>query len=398
MTSFAEPSFSARHAAITLALCALVAAFEGADLQAAGVVMPHIAPLFHFVVSEKKWFLAAGTIGLVIGALIGGRIADLWGRKVALMISVAVFGVCSVTTALAATKSGLIEARLATGIGLGGALPNLIALTAEATRALHRRRAVAVMYCGMPFGGGCISLLSLAGATGGSWQDVFYVGGLAPVALLPLLWFWLPDSAEFQAAKLGSARPPVLASLFGAGLAVRTLLLWTSFFTGLLVLYLLLNWLPSLMVARGLSEADAAWIQVAFNLAAAAGALAAGAALGRAATLAVLLFFGGAIAGVALLALVPATLFAELIASSVVGAAVVGAQSILLALAPGFYPTTVRGTGVGSAVSAGRLGSVAGPLVAGLILQGGGNAVSVLFYLIPVAAVSMAAATMLIRK
>jgi len=165
-----------------------------------------------------------------------------------------------------------------------------------------------------------------------------------------------------------------------------------------LVLYLLLNWLPSLMVARGLSEHDASWIQVAFNLVGVAGVLAAGVILSRAAGLAVLIFFGGAIVGLALVALVPATLESELFAGSVVGAAVMGCQSVLYALAPGFYPTAVRGTGVGSAVSAGRLGSVAGPLVAGLVLQGGGNAVSVLFYLVPVAAVSLIAAGVLVRK
>jgi len=398
MSQIAEPPSITRQATVTLLLCLLVAGFEGVDLQAAGVVMPRIGPLFHFVVSEKKWFLAASTIGLVIGALIGGRLADLWGRKAALMISIALFGVFSVATALATSKAGLIEARLATGLGLGGALPNLIALVAEAARVQHRRGAVAIMYCGMPLGGGCASLLSLIGATGSSWQDVFFVGGLAPLALLPLMWFLLPDSAEFQAAQSLPDKPPVLASLFGEGRAGRTLLLWLSFFTGLLVLYLLLNWLPSLMVARGLSEHDASWIQVAFNLVGVAGVLAAGVILSRAAGLAVLIFFGGAIVGLALVALVPATLGSELFAGSVVGAAVMGCQSVLYALAPGFYPTAVRGTGVGSAVSAGRLGSVAGPLVAGLVLQGGGNAVSVLFYLVPVAAVSLIAAGVLVRK
>jgi len=398
MSQIAEPPSITRQATVTLLLCLLVAGFEGVDLQAAGVVMPRIGPLFHFVVSEKKWFLAASTIGLVIGALIGGRLADLWGRKAALMISIALFGVFSVATALATSKAGLIEARLATGLGLGGALPNLIALVAEAARVQHRRGAVAIMYCGMPLGGGCASLLSLIGATGSSWQDVFFVGGLAPLALLPLMWFLLPDSAEFQAAQSLPDKPPVLASLFGEGRAGRTLLLWLSFFTGLLVLYLLLNWLPSLMVARGLSEHDASWIQVAFNLVGVAGVLAAGVILSRAAGLAVLIFFGGAIVGLALVALVPATLESELFAGSVVGAAVMGCQSVLYALAPGFYPTAVRGTGVGSAVSAGRLGSVAGPLVAGLVLQGGGNAVSVLFYLVPVAAVSLIAAGVLVRK
>ena len=398
MSAATEQSPLTRHAMITLSLCVLVAMFEGVDLQAAGVVAPKIAPLFHFAVSELKWFLAASTIGLVVGAIIGGRLADLWGRKAALMIAIGLFGLFSVATALAATKAHLIEARLLTGLGLGGALPNLMALTAEASHSSRRKGAVAVMYCGMPIGGGFASLVTLLGVTGTAWQPVFYVGGLAPLALLPLLWFMLPDSAEFHQARKDPMKPRVMDSLFGKGRAPRTIMLWVSFFCALLVLYLLLNWLPSLMVSRGLTKGEASWIQVGFNFAGAAGGLWTGSMMERAPRTAVAIAFSGALLGLGLVALVPATFAAELIAASIAGAAVVGSQSILYSLAPSFYPTLARGTGVGSAVSAGRLGSVAGPLVAGMALEGGGTAQSVLLYLIPVALVSLVSAAMLVRR
>ncbi len=382
---------------LTLILCLLVAAFEGVDLQAAGVVVPVIKPLFQFAVSELKWFLAASTIGLVFGAWVGGRLADVWGRKTALMIAVALFGIFSVATALATSKSQLIEARLLTGFGLGGALPNLIALTAEAAHAARRRTAVALMYCGMPFGGGCASLLSMFGATS-SWHNVFYIGGLAPIALLPLLWFALPDSHEFNQARASGEPAKFWQALFGEGRAARTLLLWVASFGALLVLYLLLNWLPSLMVSRGLSKPQAAWVQMVFNLAGIGGVLLAGFLVTRDERNAIWVFFAGTILALILLALVPPNFGAELLAGAVIGAAVMGGQSTLYAVAPGLYPTRVRGTGVGATISAGRLGSVAGPLVAGIVLQSGGSATNVLFTLIPVSLVSLVAAVALTRR
>ncbi len=394
----ASPQTMPPRAIITILLCLLVATFEGIDLQAAGVVAPQVVPLFHFAVFELKWFLAASTIGLVVGALVGGRVADLWGRKAALMISIALFGIFSVATALAASKLQLIEARFLTGLGLGGALPNLIALTAESAPPHQKRFAVAMMYIGMPLGGGGAGLLSLIGANGSGWQDMFYIGGIAPLLLLPLLAWLLRESSEFRTVHAAKSSLGIGQGLWANGRAVQSLLLWTSFFAALLVLYLLLNWLPSLLVARGLTRVDASWIQVAFNLVGAVGVVLSGALLARSPRVTVLVFFGGTILGLVLLATVPAQFGVELLAGSLVGAAVLGCQSMLYAIAPGLYPTALRGTGVGAAVSAGRLGSVAGPLVAGIVLQTGGSASSVLTYLLPVSAVGLITSMILVRK
>ncbi|WP_198293000.1 MFS transporter [Methylobacterium sp. WSM2598] len=188
-------------------------------------------------------------------------------------------------------------------------------------------------------------------------------------------------------------------ALFGEGRAVATALLWTGFLLGLFVFYLLLNWLPSLLISRGLPRADASWVQVAFNLGGALGSVATGLLMdrwNRAALVA--LIFGCSIAALVLLAAVPASLALMMAAGFLIGATASGAQMALYALAPSCYPTEMRGTGVGAAVSVGRLGSVVGPLFAGVLLKAGQSPIEVLLVLVPLFALSGLAATLLARR
>jgi AAHS family 3-hydroxyphenylpropionic acid transporter len=376
---------------MTVLLCFVVATFEGVDLQAAGLVAPKIAPLFKLSPSQMGWFFSASTIGLVIGAMTAGRLADRYGRKIVLIVSIAVFGLFSVITAWSTTYEMLVVTRFLTGLGLGGALPNLIALSAENVPPQRRNLAVSLMYCGMPFGGGLASLLIALGAGGQGWQGLFYIGGAAPLAAIPVLWILLPESRAFRAVQPVKATLPT--ALFGDGRAARTLALWVAFFCGLIVLYLLLNWLPTLLVGRGLSRNQASLVQAAFNLVGVLGAVTVGGLMDsparRWAVAGVFVALG---VGLAIQAAAPATFGIALLTGSLVGAAVLGAQSALYNLAPGLYPTAVRGTGLGAAVAAGRLGSVVGPLLAGALVGQGRTASEVLTALLPMAAVSGVAA------
>jgi AAHS family 3-hydroxyphenylpropionic acid transporter len=219
---------------------------------------------------------------------------------------------------------------------------------------------------------------------------IFYVGGLAPLLVVPLLMLFLPESSQFRAAVRGEGAPRlgIVSALAGEGRWRWTLLLWGAFFAALLVLYLLLNWLPSLMVAQGFSASQAATLQVVFNVAGAAGALAGGAALDRIRpwTVAAVIFVG---AGVALLALAaaPASFESTMAVIALVGVTIMAAQAILYAAAPSVYPVQVRGAGVGAAVAVGRAGSVAGPLIAGALLGAGRDASDVLYLILPCLAV-----------
>ena len=149
---------------LTVGLCFLVALMEGLDLQAAGIAAVGIAHAFALDKMQMGWIFSAGILGLLPGALVGGMLADRYGRKRILIASVALFGLFSLATAISWDFSSLVFARLMTGVGLGAALPNLIALTSEAAGPRFRGTAVSLMYCGVPIGAAVDALA--AGITG----------------------------------------------------------------------------------------------------------------------------------------------------------------------------------------------------------------------------------------
>ncbi|MCJ2032111.1 MULTISPECIES: 3-(3-hydroxy-phenyl)propionate transporter MhpT [Methylorubrum] len=385
-----------RAGAVTVGLCCLVTLIEGFDLQAAGVVAPRLVSIFNLTPGQLGLFFSASTMGMLIGAAFGGRFSDRFGRKKTLIVSVALFGLMSILTGLAHSFEVLLLARLLTGVGLGSALPNLIALVTESTAPGRRASAVALLYAGLPAGGALASLFTLVGAESHHWSTIFITGGVAPLLVVPLIWAWLPHSSTASAQRGGGSVRSVPTALFGEGRAATTLILWLAFVLGLLVLYLLLNWLPSLVIARGMSRADASWVQFVFNLGSALGSTATGLLMdrwGKVTTAA--LVFSASVAALILIALVPSDLSALVFAGFFLGVALAGTQAVLYALAPSCYPTDVLGTGVGAAVSMGRFGSVLGPMLAGTLVGAGRSDVEVLVALIPILMVSGGAATIL---
>ncbi|MBN3791188.1 3-(3-hydroxy-phenyl)propionate transporter MhpT [Burkholderia sp. Ac-20353] len=385
--------------ATTLGLCFAIALLEGLDLQSVGVAAPRMAHEFGLTVSQMGIAFSAGTFGLLPGAILGGRLADRIGRKRVLIASVCLFGLLSIATAQVSSFAMLVVVRALTGIGLGGAMPNLIALSSEAVGPRSRSSAVAAMYCGIPFGGVIASLIGVLLAGDTEWRHIFYVGGAGPLLLVPLLIGMLPESRAFlDVSASGAARPGVAHTLFGDARTGTTLALWLSYFCTLIVLYFLLNWLPSLMAAKGLARSQAGIVQIFFNIGGGLGALGIGMSMDRMAPSRVV---GGMYAGIVLslaaLAVAPGLAWLSA-AAFAAGMFVVGGQSVLYALAAIYYPTAMRGTGVGSAVAVGRLGSVVGPLAAAELLAMGRSASVVIGASIPVTLVAAAAALLLIRR
>jgi AAHS family 3-hydroxyphenylpropionic acid transporter len=373
---------------LTLALCCGISVFEGYDLQAAGVVAPKVAGVFGLVPAQLGWFFSAATFGLMLGAMIGGRLSDRLGRKRVLIASVFAFGLMSVATAMSWDANSLLVTRFLTGVGLGGALPNLLALVSENAPPRMRSFVVGALYAGLPCGGALASLTNLLGAEPESWKNVFLVGGLAPILLCLPLALYLPESRAQQAVA-AQPRPGVALALFGQGRGVATVVLWVAFFLALLAMYLLLNWLPSLLVGRGLSMQDASWVQMLFNIGGAVASVVAGKLMdGHSRRLFIAVAFLGTVAAVMAMAGAPATPLLSMVCGLVIGATVSSTQAILYGMAPAAYPTAVRGTGVGTAVSVGRLGSAAGPLLAAALLGGGGSSNQVLMALVPVVLVA----------
>lgn len=395
MTSFA---LSASKSRLVLALCVAVAVIEGFDLQAAGVAAPLLMPAMRLAPQQVGLFFAAATFGLIAGALVGGRIADVYGRRVGLIAALVTFGLFSVATGFARHFETLFAMRLLTGVGLGAALPNLVAITAEAAPFQRTSLWVATMFAGMPAGGALAALISILGLHGG-WSTIFIVGGVLPIVVVPLLARYLPQLLPAQPTTQNGRRDTAVGALFNADRRGTTVALWSGFFCALLVLYLLLNWLPSLLVARGLGREQAAAVQIVFNGTGAISSILVGRAMdGAWRTRTAVATFSALIVALVVLAIVPATFALVLVAGAAVGAAVMPVQAILYGLAPSYYPPIVRGTGVGAAVAAGRLGSVAGPLLAGALIAGGRSGGDVLVGIVPIAAVAGAATVWLITR
>lgn len=382
MTAQAAQAVRGRAGAgLIVLICFLIAAVEGYDIQAFGVAAPKLIPELGLDPSQQGWAASAAMVGLVLGALIGGWFADRAGRKPVLLVSVATFGVFSVVTALSQGYEALLWARFLTGLGFGGAMPNLIAIATEISAPNRRAATVTMMFCGMPAGGAAVALLARLMGEDLGWRTVFMIGGAAPLVLVPLIFLLLPETRPDH--REGDDRN-TWRGLFGERRAVSTLILWGVFVMTLVVLYLMLNWLPTLVVAKGLTPADGSAAALSFNLTSIAGALLLGFVVDRAGyrwpvTLTFLL-----------LALVMAALAAAgalapvLVLSGSAGFLLLGAQYALYAVVPSLYPPQVRAAGAGAAVAVGRLGSIAGPLLAGELRNAGYSAGQVFGVMIPV--------------
>ena len=374
-----------------VAFCCMAALGEGFELQTPGVTMPVLAPLFHLTtgqgfiggfVSSKALFASMSTFGLMVGAVIGGRVSDLVGRKWVTVISVALFAAFAAGTAHAANADMLLWARFCTGLGLGGALPNLLAIVTENVSPGRRNTALGSLYACIPGGGALAGLSSYAFADPVHWRTIYYLGALVPLLALPGIILGVPNLKPLE--KRQAPKPSIGLALFGEGRAPTTLVLWFGFLFSLMTSYVLLSWLPSLLISKGLPRPEASIVQIGFSVMGVVLSVGTGILVdrpSRAVTIAAV--FTSGIVVTAALAVAPATFGVSLILGSLAGGTIAAAQSIVYALAPGAYPIHVRGTGVGFAVAVGRSGAALGPLLAGAILGTGAGPATVLGVLVP---------------
>lgn len=376
------------HAVVraVVALCFTIAVLEGFDIQALGVAAPKLAPEFGLSPAQMGWVFTCGSLGLVLGAALGGRIADRWGRRPTLIAAVLCFGVFTLATTLTHNGVSLLILRALAGLGFGAAQPNMIAIAADISTARRRSFITAAMACGMPMGGGGSALFTQLVAPSYDWRLLFIVGGTLPLLVVPLLLRYLPETLSAAAVK--RERQDIIHILFGEGRAVPTVLLGVLFFLALSILYLVLNWLPTLVVGKGLSKAVAPQASMAFNFASVAGALLLGRAVDRWGVRKTMPVTFAALV-VALLGLSASSGIVQILFwSAAAGFLLLGAVYALYGVAAGYYPSAMRGAGAGVIVAVGRIGSVVGPLVAGLMLSAGATPEQVLVYLAPVAAVT----------
>ena len=381
-----------------LLTCAAVLFLDGFDTQAIGYVAPAIAREWGLDKAALGPVFSAGLFGLMIGALSLGPLADRVGRKRIIIFSTIAFGLGALATALVQDVAALIAIRFLTGLGLGGAMPNAIALTSEFNPRRRRATMVMIMFCGFSVGAALGGLLAAALIPQFGWRSVFVAGGIAPLLLAPILALKLPKSVRFLALKgsadarvaqlLGLLNPNAplapamrfvvdeaelsgmpVKHLFGDGRTLATLLLWVVFFMSLLDIYFLSNWLPTVLNDLGASVSEAAAIGSMLQVGGVVGTLALGSVIDRFSFRALALVYFVAMFAVGAIGQLGHSAMLVTVAIFVAGFCIVGGQIAANALAAGFYPTSVRATGVGWALGIGRIGSIVGPLVGGILLS-----------------------------
>lgn len=395
-----------------IVLCVLVCVLEGFDTQTISFVAPALSSEWGVPRSSFGPAFSASLFGIMIGSIAFGFVGDLWGRKPVIILSFFMVGLFTLLTGLSDSISDLIVYRFLTGLGLGGTIPTAIALSAEYSPNRIRAMNVAIVTGGLPLGSALGGLVVGPMLTELGWRSVFYVGGLLPILLCLALLFLLPESIKFLTtrdnqqkrasallAKLDRTYQPKpedvligaekktgrtpLASLFLEKRLPGTLLLWALFALNLLMLYLLLNWLPTILIEDGL-PLEAAIRAITFFM---IGGIVCGIVLGRVVdkTSPYLVLAGVyVLAGIATAALAALdknelTVYAL---STLAGAAIFGPQPAINALATSFYPIRIRSIGVGAALAVGRIGAIAGPLLGGAVLASSSSPSTVFYFLI----------------
>jgi AAHS family 4-hydroxybenzoate transporter-like MFS transporter len=384
----------------TILLGGLVLFEDGFDAQTIGFLATPIAESRNISVTSFGPIFSASLIGLMIAAMLAGPIADRWGRKWPIIFSTFTLALFSMLTAFSTSFNQLLIFRFLTGLGLGGALPNVVALSSEYIPKRLMAVLVSVLFCGLPLGGFICGMLSSALLPVWGWQSVFYIGGALPFLLSLLLIPLLPESVKFLSQRGGNDRKiaklmasiapeiavdsdqlsfaaPVAVSkavpvkyLFTDGRAVGTVLLWIPNFMNLLLMYVIVNWLPALLRASGMSVSHGVTATSFFSLGGILGSLTEGFLIKFGGSYKILLTeFGLCGLFIASMAMMADSWSLVIILAFLLGFLVIGAQAGLNVLAANFYPTSIRSTGVGWALGIGRIGSIAGPILAGMLLS-----------------------------
>lgn len=379
------------------ALCFLAGLCEGYDMLVAGVTAPKFAPELGLNPEQLGLIFSASTLGLFVGALAGGRLADRIGRRAVILGSLVLLGLFSIGTALVSEIGPLLVMRFLTGIGLGGVLPNILALTNETSRPQQATMRVTMLGSAMPLGGAIVALLMVLAPDLG-WRTIFWIGGLAPLAAAAVMAVALPESQAFR-ARVAGVRTGVVAALSGEGRLLASVLIWVSSFFTALSLYLMINWLPLMLTERGFAKGAIGLVIMMLTFGGAASGFAFG-ALSRLRSRGRLyaLTWAGMVVSVVLMALAPSDLRLAAVAAFGIGFFISGGQFLLYALSTELYPVQVRGAGVGFAVGIGRLGAVAGPLLAGGLLMARQEISVVMLAVTPLILLSLLAALPLLRR
>lgn len=385
-------------------LCFLIVFLDGLDTAAMGFIAPALSQEWGIDRASLGPVMSAALIGMVFGALGSGPLADRFGRKGVLVGAVLVFGGFSLASAYATNVDQLLVLRFLTGLGLGAGMPNATTLLSEYTPERLKSLLVTSMFCGFNLGmagGGFISAKMIPAY---GWHSLLVIGGVLPLLLALVLMVWLPESARFLVvrnrgtdkirktlspiapqvvAEAGSFSVPeqkavaarsVFAVIFSGTYGLGTMLLWLTYFMGLVIVYLLTRWLPTLMRDSGASMEQAAFIGALFQFGGVLSAVGVGWAMDRYnphKVIGIFYLLAGVFAYAVGQSLGNITVLATLVL--IAGMCVNGAQSAMPSLAARFYPTQGRATGVSWMLGIGRFGAILGAWSGATLLGLGWN-------------------------
>jgi len=379
-------------------ICALIQMCDGYDVGSIGWAVPSLTHAWQVAPPAFAVAFLWSNLGMMAGALSAGPIGDRLGRKPLLLISVALFGLASLASAMSTSLGFLAGTRFFTGAGIAGAFAGTVALTGDYTPQRLRAMMIMVMFTGAPTGGfigGQVVALLLHEGFG--WPIIFVIGGAFPLVLWLITVIWLPESPRFLATKadlaprerallqrldiaasggeahsIDLARGNPVTMLFGEGFALQTTLLWIIFFCSLLDLFLFVFWLPEVLHLIGMTPAEAVFATSLYPLGGIAAVLYLGWAIDRFGTRRSLAWhYAAGIVFIALLSLVAIPYLALLAVVFLAGVTVLGSQTGLNGACGKLYPARMRTSGFGLATGVGRLGGIAaGPLGAFLLARG----------------------------
>lgn len=380
-------------------LSLLVQCADGFDLAAMSYAAPELIRSWHFPPSELGPVFSAGLIGMAAGGPLFGYVGDHFGRRVAILLSTLVYGLFSLLIVASPDLHVMLALRFISGVGLGGLLPNTVALNAEFAPKRLRATLIIVMFMGLAVGGILPSVVATTLQHAFGWRAFFFVGGIAPLLLAVVLYFLLPESIKFLVTKKGaSARATALAAqlrpdlgitpqtqlvvstpnqgansfspklLFADGLGWITLLVWVLFSAALVVNFFVNSWMPTLFRAAGLTSDQTAVTQAAYYVGAIVGGLVISRLIDRWGVVAIAAYF---LIGCPVVAAIGTAGLSHAALTGVVfltGACVLGSQLGMNAVTGMIYPTSIRSKGAGWASAIGRIVSTAGPVVGGWLI------------------------------
>jgi len=383
-----------------LVFCFLIVATDGLDTAAIGFIAPAIISDWGLSKPALTPLFIAGLLGLTLGALVFGPLADRIGRKKVLVFSTFFFGLMSLFSAFSPDMTVLTVLRFLTGVGLGGAMPTAITLTSEFLPMRRRSALVTLMFCGFTLGSALGGILTAQLLQHINWHGILVIGGVLPLLLSGALLYFLAESPRYRILRqhaphlIGSVLQKItgqvytqnvrfyleerktgkgaVTALFQNGRVFMTLVLWCAFFMSFLIIYMLSSWLPTLLQGIGVDLSHASWVTASFQIGGTVGAVYLGYLMDKVNPYRVLVI--SYVAGAVFIALIGITTASTLLLVLVIfgaGVGVSGSQVGFNALSAILYPTECRATGVSWSNASGRCGAIFGALAGGTMISWG---------------------------